>query len=234
MNSDQVLLAIETSTRWSSIALLRGENVLAELGVSIRKDHAGTLAARIEGLLTGAGIDADGVNAVAVSAGPGSFTGLRVGAGFAKGFLFGSDRKLYAVSVLTTIAAGLPWSHRPVCPFLDARKGEVYAAVYSWEGSGLVVRKQPQSSDPRIFLEGLEEPPVFAGEGSHTFRKLIEERFPGKACIAPPVYGVPRAGVMGTLAHTGGDRYLVEDPALFEPLYIRPPEAVAAWRSRKK
>jgi tRNA threonylcarbamoyladenosine biosynthesis protein TsaB len=234
MKQNPLILALDTSTGWSSIAMLRGTRVLAELGIAVRKDHAGPLAGRIDRLFAGVGVTAGEVDAVVVSAGPGSFTGLRVGAGFAKGFLFGTDRKLYAVSVLTTIAAGIPFTPRPICPFLDARKGEVYAAVYAWEGSGLVERRQPRSSDPRTFLGELEEPPIFVGEGASAFRELIEERFPQEACIAAPVYGVPRAGVMGTLAVEGGDRYLVEDPALFEPLYIRPPEAVAAWRNRKK
>jgi tRNA threonylcarbamoyladenosine biosynthesis protein TsaB len=234
MKDDSIFLALDTATRWSSVALLRGPVPLAELGLLVQKDHAGSLAARIDQLLAGANLHVDDVGAVVVSAGPGSFTGLRVGAGFAKGFLFGSDRKLYAVSVLTTIAAGVPFSRRPICPFIDARKGEVYAALYSWEEEEIVVCRQPQSSDPRIFLEGLEEPPLFVGDGARTYRDLIEGRFPGEVFIAPSVYGVPRASVMGSVAASGGDRYLIEDQSSFEPHYIRPPEAIVTWRDRKK
>jgi len=172
------------------------------------------------------------IRAIAVSGGPGSFTGLRVGVGFAKGFIQSTGRKLYAVSTLETIAAGFMFCNIPVCSLLDARKGEVYAAVYRWDNSKLDTLLAPVSLPPEEFLDTIDVDKVclFAGEGSVTYRELIADRLGDRARFAPGAAGVPRASVLGHRVCVTGDAYLVKDPASFEPSYIRSPEAVVKWK----
>lgn len=234
MKEDGVLLALETSSQWSSVALFSGGVPIAEMGVVIKKDHSGPLAGRIERLLAETGTDVCAVRALVVSRGPGSFTGLRVGIGFAKGFITGTARKLYAVSTLETVAAGVFPSKLLICALLDARKGEVYAALYQREGERLVVREGPLASTPETFLEGLREPALFVGDGALAYRNLIEKRFGSSAHIAPRSFSLPRASIMGDLVSSSPGEYLVEDPVTFEPIYIRPPEAVVKWRATEK
>ena len=161
MNGTGVMLAVETSTPWSSVALLRDGIPVAEIGMHIEKDHSGPLVDRIMNMLAGSGIDRDKVLSVVISRGPGSFTGLRVGAGFAKGFIFGSDRVLHAVSSLEVLAANIPFSGLPVCAMLDARKGEVYAAVYRWEGRVMQTVREPVSASPETISSVISLPSYF-------------------------------------------------------------------------
>jgi tRNA threonylcarbamoyladenosine biosynthesis protein TsaB len=232
--SRDILLAIETSGRWSSVALLSGGRTLAETGVAIGKDHSGPLAGRIAALLAATGIDVGEVDAVAVSRGPGSFTGLRVGVGFAKGFITGTTRKLYAVSALETVAAGVLFSELPICAMLDAKKGEVYAALYRAEKGRIVLREGPLARTPGELLEEIAEPVLFVGDGALAYRRLIEERFGKDARVAPPSFSLPRAGVMGELVCASPSGYLVTDPGTFEPHYMRPPEAVVKWTETER
>ena len=234
MKEEGVLLALETSSQWSSVALLSGGVPIAEMGVVIKKDHSGPLAGRIERILAETGTDVQEVNALVVSRGPGSFTGLRVGVGFAKGFITGTSRRLYAVSTLETVAAGVFPSGLPICALLDAKKGEVYAALYEREGERLVAREGPLASAPESFLDGLKEPALFVGDGALAYRNLIERRFGKSAHIAPRSLSLPRASIMGDLVNSSPDAYVVEDPVTFEPIYMRPPEAVVKWRATEK
>lgn len=234
MREGEILLAIETSTQWSSVALLRADFVIAEMGVMIQKDHSGPLASRIERMLAETGTDVRDIGAVAVSRGPGSFTGLRVGVGFAKGFITGSLRRLYAVGTLETVAAGVIHSQLPICAMLDARKGEVYAALFSREAGKLVAREGPLSGAPEPFLASMAEPALFVGDGALAYRQLIERRFGESALVAAVSLSLPRASVMGGLVSSFPDSYLVSQPAAFEPSYVRPPEAVVKWREKEQ
>jgi tRNA threonylcarbamoyladenosine biosynthesis protein TsaB len=234
MREKTILLAVETATSWSSSAVLHGTELIAETGTVIKKDHSGPLVSRIEHLVKDAGLQMEDISAVAISGGPGSFTGLRVGAGFAKGFIFGTDRKLYAVSTLETIAAGCVHCRLPICTFLDARKGEVYAAIHRWEGKQLVTDQEPVSVNPDEFLNTIKEEMVFVGDGVLVYRELIEGILGTEVQLAPSAFNVPRASVMGYLVSSREDSFLVEDPATYEPSYIRPPEAVVKWRGKEK
>ncbi|MFQ6103424.1 MAG: tRNA (adenosine(37)-N6)-threonylcarbamoyltransferase complex dimerization subunit type 1 TsaB [Candidatus Glassbacteria bacterium] len=233
MNDPAILIAIETSTNWSSVALIRGPELIAETGIFIRKDHSGPLGGRIDRIIRDAGLGVEEIDGVVVPAGPGSFTGLRVGVGFAKGFICGSGRQLYAVSSLKTIAAGLPFCELPICSLLDARKGEVYAQVFRWERGDLLTVSKPVSSPPDEILESIQEETIFAGSGCLVYRELLERELGGKAHMAPSTCSIPRAAVMGHLVSGCPEEYLVGDPQTFEPAYIRPPEAVVRWRRMK-
>lgn len=226
MSENEILLAVETSTTWSSSAVLRGGELLAETGTLIRKDHSGPLVRRIESMVRESGLSIDDVNSVIVSGGPGSFTGLRVGIGFAKGFICSTARQLFAVSSLETIAAGLTCFDRPICVMLDARKGEVYTATYRWNAGELQAVSEPASHPPEKVLENVLNETVFTGSGSIVYRDHIVNMLGEKALPAPVYSSFPRAGVMGQLVHKRPEHYLVKDPSTFEPMYIRPPEAV--------
>ena len=131
------VLAVETSTLSGGAALLDGERVVGEYTLDVRITHSERLMAAIDQLLTDAGWTARDLEGIAVTVGPGSFTGLRVGLSTVKGLALALSIPVAAVPTLDAMAAMLPFAALPVCPVLDARKREVYASLYRWDGLGM-------------------------------------------------------------------------------------------------
>jgi tRNA threonylcarbamoyladenosine biosynthesis protein TsaB len=132
------ILAIETATQICSVAVAAGELLLAEETLNIGRIHAEKLAALVDQLLAELGKRPDEIDVLAVSGGPGSFTGLRIGLAFAKGFALAGGQRLILVPTLMALALRPGIVRRPVCPVLRSRRGELYAAVYEWRGSELM------------------------------------------------------------------------------------------------
>jgi tRNA threonylcarbamoyladenosine biosynthesis protein TsaB len=124
-------LALETASSYASVALLEGERLIAEVGASGARPHSARVLPAIHSLLELAGASVSDLGGYAVSVGPGSFTGLRVGVATVKGLAFGDAAPVAAVSTLAAVASSAIVSDLPVLACLDARRGEVYAAVWS-------------------------------------------------------------------------------------------------------
>ncbi|MGH7386409.1 MAG: tRNA (adenosine(37)-N6)-threonylcarbamoyltransferase complex dimerization subunit type 1 TsaB, partial [Candidatus Rokuibacteriota bacterium] len=124
------LLALETATLAGGAALLDDGRLVGEIRLNIALTHSERLMAVVDRLLQDCGGDARSLDALAVSVGPGSFTGLRVGAATAKGLALALEIPVAPVPTLDALAATLPFADAPVCPLLDARKGEVYCCLY--------------------------------------------------------------------------------------------------------
>jgi len=161
-----LLLAIETSGRTPSVALQRGDEPLGDATGRPGRSGAESLLPCIDEVLARAGVALDQLDAFAVSIGPGSFTGLRVGLATLKGLAFGSDRPAVAVSTLEALALAAGPDELPVVALIDARRGEVYAAGHT-VGSGSVEAWGPQECVylPEELAERLTGPCRIAGEG---------------------------------------------------------------------
>jgi len=131
------VLAVETSTLAGGAALLDGELVVGEYALDVSVTHSERLMGAIDRLLTDAGWTVRDLEGLAVSVGPGSFTGLRIGLSTVKGLALALSIPIVAVPTLDAMAALLPFAALPVCPVLDARKREVYASLYRWDGAGM-------------------------------------------------------------------------------------------------
>src|SRR3989442_166155 len=131
------LLAVETSTLAGGAAVLDGELVVGEYALDVSRPHSERLMGAIDRLLTDAGWTVRDLEGLAVSVGPGSFTGLRIGLSTVKGLALALSIPIVAVPTLDAMAALLPFAALPVCPVLDARKREVYASLYRWDGAGM-------------------------------------------------------------------------------------------------
>jgi tRNA threonylcarbamoyladenosine biosynthesis protein TsaB len=176
------------------------------------------------------GLSLDEVEAIAVSIGPGSFTGVRIGLSAAKGFCLAADRPLVPISTLETLAARLPYAHHPVCAMLDARKGEVYAALYDNAAGYPQLLGGPRAVAPDVLLaERAGEPTIYTGDGAYVHRARIAATGPC-ALLAPPHCARPEAAALGQLAlvRLRADRDCgvrgVELETL-EPQYLRAPDA---------
>lgn len=220
------ILAIETSTMLGGIAILdETEGLIFESRLNVRTTHSERLMTEIDHALKQAGNKISDFDAFAVGIGPGSFTGLRIGLSTVKGFSFATGKPVVAVPTLEAFAWNFPYSIYPVCPMLDARKGEVYATVFKWRDGCFEKIVDEISIKPAELLRELDGPVVFAGEGAVLYRAVITGVIGDNAIFAPEHLMVPSpAGMayLGLKKALAGD---FSDPASLVPFYIRRSEA---------
>ena len=131
------VLAVDTSTMAGGVALVDGERVIGESLLDVRTTHSERLMLAVDRVLGDAGWAPRTLDGLAVAIGPGSFTGLRIGVAAVKGLALALKCPVAAVPTLDAMAAQLPWASRPVCAILAARRDEVYASLYRWDGSAM-------------------------------------------------------------------------------------------------
>jgi tRNA threonylcarbamoyladenosine biosynthesis protein TsaB len=229
-----ILLTIQTASPAGSVAISDGDHLLAEINLDVRRTPTEWLLQSIEDLLAKADLDKCDLNAVGVVRGPGSFTGLRVGLATAKGLSLATGRPLLGISSLQCLAMQLPFTSLPVCVMLDARKQEVYSALYSWEAGF----PQPVSAErvvkPEKLLSELSGETLFLGNGAFVYRSLIVRQLAGRAHFAPTFLNLPRAAAAAALAlkEWEGGRTFSADELM--PFYLRPSEAELNWSAKGK
>ena len=233
-----MLLAIDTSTRYSSVALYREGEVLAEETWWCGEDHTAHLLPVVDSLrrLVGArlGQPTPELTAVAVASGPGSFNGLRVGISTAKGFAFALGIPLAAVPTLEVLAAQHCYAALPVCVLLDAGRGEVYSGIYQrsgqcWRQSGECAITSVEELAERVAALG-EPRTLFCGELRQEHVRVLQERLGDRALPVIPPAMLRRAGY---LAYRGWQRIqegTADDPATVEPIYLRRPHITTSKR----
>ena len=225
-----LILAFDTATPVGSVALVDAERTIVGRYFDIGLRHSQRLFVEIDQVLAVAEIDLGEVDGIAVSIGPGSFTGLRIGLSAAKGLCLAADRPLVPISTLETLAARLPYARYPVCAMLDARKGEVYAALYDNTAGCPRLLSQPRALAPAALLEELAaQPTIYTGDGVDAYRARITA-LGSCALLAPSHCARPESGALGQLALAR----LRADPvhglrgsemAALEPQYLREPDA---------
>lgn len=221
------ILAIETATAWQSVALLDDTTVLARHDAWVPGAHAKTLLSTIDRLFSDSGLSLHRVDGLAVSTGPGSFTGLRVGLATALGFRTATRLPLVVVPTLEGLAWNLRGSSLPVCPVLNSRKGELYWAIFRWVKDNQVERIVPESVGPASQLgRMLTEPAICFGEGWTLESASIRASMPPSIAIQesvphmarPSAVSIGLAGLVrlrrGEVAGTG-----------VAPLYVQRSEA---------
>ncbi|MBI4517797.1 MAG: tRNA (adenosine(37)-N6)-threonylcarbamoyltransferase complex dimerization subunit type 1 TsaB [Deltaproteobacteria bacterium] len=219
------LLGIDTATWTASVGIARDAEAVAERTRRTESSHAPTLIPLIAEVLSAAGITMSDVGAVAVSAGPGSFTGLRIGLGTAKGLAYANRARIVAVPTLAALARAAGPRDGTVCSILDARKGELYAAAFYWRNGGLVECVPAQVVTPQQLPRIITSPCTFIGDGVEPFGDRLRELF-GDGATLMSLDQAPPAGAV--VAQMGWERLSagVDDAlASLEPHYARPSEA---------
>ena len=227
------LLTIDTSTTTCSVALTDDTRLLAEFLFDCDKILSRQLLKNIDGVLKGAGLGVDLLDGIAVAVGPGSFTGLRVGAATVKGLALASNKPVVGFSSLAMLALNLPWAAYQVCPMLDARKKEVYTALYRC-GELPAVLSNDCVMPPADFLDGITEKTIFVGSGALKYRDLITAKLGEMAVFAPAHCHQPRASAGALLAQYAFTHGEVVPASALNPVYIRPSEAEMAKMVRSK
>lgn len=218
-----MILAIDTATKWTGLALYDGRSLLAETGWHSTNTHTVELAPSVADLLRRTGIEATDLAAVAVAIGPGSYTGLRIGLGFAKGLALANQTRLIGVPTLDIVAASQPQSEGQLVVIAEAGRTRFCAGLYEWKGKkGWQSEGQPVIDSWEDLLDAIEGPATFAGEIKPAGAKLI--RTAGKSFkIANPASSARRAGFLAEIGWQRLRRGWVDDPATLAPIYLRDP-----------
>lgn len=227
-----LLLAIDTATMASSVALISEERLEAELTCEVGNTHSETLLSHIDQILSMAGRRKSALDAVAVSIGPGSFTGLRIGLSTAKALCYGLSIPLVTVSTMEALAAHFPVEGARVGVLLDAQKNHAYAALYTHGDGAMRALIEPRVAVYRDFIAALAvyAPVVLVGDIPQKRRAQIV--CPAGVTIAPPELIMPRAATVARLGLEKLRRGEIADMMAAEPVYIRRSEAEVLWEKR--
>jgi len=222
-----MLLAIETATDRASVALgVPGADPLEENVAGARR-HAATLLPMIQSLLRRAGASLDDVTGIVLSDGPGSFTGLRVGASVAKALVHARRLPLWVAPSLLVRAAGVAQADEVVLAVAGALRGEVYAAAYRFLPERIHTELAPSVRRPDELVHGGFTPAVVVGEAPADIIAVLEG-WVDRPVIGPPD-GSPQATRLLALVGRAGGARRADAVAEWEPVYGRPAEAQARW-----
>ncbi|QOI97102.1 MAG: tRNA (adenosine(37)-N6)-threonylcarbamoyltransferase complex dimerization subunit type 1 TsaB [Flammeovirgaceae bacterium] len=215
-----LILSIETSGERCSVAVHNDDVLLASAYEAQPRAHAAKLAPLLEQVLKNAGISASQLNAVAISAGPGSYTGLRIGTSTAKGICYTLGIPLLAVNTLDLLIAQLKQEQKAgaqlLCPMIDARRMEVYCKIVDRENH-LIQEMKPVVVDEFTFTTLLNNQTIhFFGDGAKKCRMVIQHK---NALFSDNIF--PVAETLGILAFHKLGKNITEDLLNFEPVYLK-------------
>ena len=218
-----LILAFETSAKSCSAAIHDGKSLLAESYQNSGLTHSQTLMVMAEDLLKVCGKSAADVTHLAVAAGPGSFTGVRIGVSAAKGFAWGAEKPVYGVSTLESMALGLGVWSGYICCCMDARRNQVYNAIFLVEQGKLTRISEDRAialSDLKNELAYLDGPIYLVGDGAALAHKHLSSEL--ENLILPPEHRQhQRAGGVALAALAAMDRGENADGAALQPNYLR-------------
>ena len=224
------ILSIETSTMLGGVAIIdESAGLIAETRLNVKTTHSERLMTAVNNTLIQSEMDLDAIDAFAVAIGPGSFTGLRIGLSTVKGLSYATGKPVVTVPTLDAFAWNFQYSSYPVCLMLDARKSEVYSAVYRWEDDSFRTVIECVSIKPEILLEKLQGKVLFAGEGVLLYRGKISGLMKERAFFAAMDKMVPspaNVAMLGLMKALRGEYAVISEAV---PVYIRKSEAEVKW-----
>ena len=197
------LLVLESSGLVASVALMEENSMICEFTMNHKKTHSQTLLPMVDEMMKITGFNKKELDAVAISKGPGSFTGLRIGSATAKGLAQALNIPVVSISSLEGLAANLYGTSDLICPIMDARRSQVYAGIFQYEGERLETRMEDDAIAVADLIEILNqkgEPVILLGDGVPVYGKLLEEGLKVPYRFAPAHMNRQRAGAVGVLA----------------------------------
>lgn len=222
------ILAVDTATEVCGVALARdGGDVVAELCLNQGRTHTDTLMAAIDAVLRLADFSLKQVDAFAVTRGPGSFTGLRIGISTVKGLALATGKPMVGVSTLTALACRAPEGIARICPMIDARRRQVYWSLYERRKEGLVQVHPETVGPPREAADQVSGPCLFVGNGARLYSEQL------RTDLSQPQWFLAAGAGLDTLSAAAVARLAGEqlargeraDVHRFAPVYIRPSDA---------
>lgn len=230
------ILVLESSGLVASVALMEEDRLVCEFTMNHKKTHSQTLLPMVDEMLKITGYQKRELDAVAVSKGPGSFTGLRIGSATAKGLSQALAIPVVPVSSLKGLAANLYGTTDLICPIMDARRAQVYTGLFQYEGEYLMTRMEDQALAVEQLIRILNdrgESVLFLGDGVPVYRKNLEDALRVPYRFAPAHLNRQRAGAVGMLAVQYYKEGKVETSRDHKPEYLRKSQAEREWIERQ-
>lgn len=228
------ILAIDTSGQVASAALMEDEKLVAEYTIHYKMTHSQTIMPMISEMLELTEQTMDEIDYIACAAGPGSFTGLRIGAATAKGLAFARSIPIVSVPTLDALAYNVFDTKKIICPIMDARRMQVYTAFYCWE-KGVLSRLTDYMALPmeEVILRAKEygQQVVFMGDGVPVHKELLCET--SDFLLAPPACNMQRAGCVAAVARELIHQGKILEGKDFAPFYLRKSQAERELEEKK-
>lgn len=231
------ILSIDSSTPVAGIAIADGNVLLGEILINTKNTHSEKLMPMIQQLLQELQLTMQDLDSVAVTQGPGSFTGLRIGMATAKGLVQGAGKKLIAVPTLECLAYNLVHYPGIICPIMNAQKKQVYTAIFRSNNTGLERLSDYQAIAAEQLadqLDALGEDVWFVGDGIAAFSDVFAAKLGARCHFADGHQVLPRAATLAMLAAQKAENEEFEDLYQSELIYIRKSEAEVQWEARQK
>ena len=219
------ILAVDTATGSCSVAITEDDQALAETVLLRRETHSRHLASMIEETVRMAGVSLEQIDGFAVTRGPGSFTGLRIGLSTIKGFVEASGRPVVGVSTLETLARQARGPGSLIIALIDGRRGEVFFSGFRYGNHYLQREYAEQALKPTEAIEIIREPCTLIGNGALLYQSLIREALGDKAHIPAAVHHTIRASTVAAVAFERFQNRETEEPLSFVPVYLRKSDA---------
>ena len=229
------ILAIESSSLTAGAAIIKDDVVLAEYSVSFKKTHSQTLLPMIDEVVKMTETNLKELDAIAISAGPGSFTGLRIGMATVKGLSMGSNKPYLSISSLDALAYSLINFDGIICPIMDALRDSVFTCMYKSSNGELskIIDYSALSLDELVeILQEKDKSVIFTGDGVYKYKEYLLKKLPN-AKFAPNHLSVVKASALGEL----GMELLRQgqcDDINSSPLYLKKPQAERELEQRMK
>lgn len=216
-----LILAIDTATNIGSVALFDSEKrvVIGEITLNVRKNHSAIINKVLDSLLILSGVKKEEIDKIAVSIGPGSFTGIRIGVALAKGLAYALKKPIVGINELDMLA-NIYSGNKDVVVILDARKERVFAGLYRKINGKLELKEKNKVCELQEILDKVEKESVFIGDGALVYRDKIREKLKEKAEFLKDSLNISRASIISELAEDKEDNIF-----LLEPYYIAKSQA---------
>lgn len=217
------ILAIDSSSMVATIAVVTDDVLTAEYTVNFKRTHSQTLLPMIDEIKKTIELDFDSIDAIAIAKGPGSYTGLRIGSATAKGLGLALDKPIVSVPTMDALAYNLFSSSFTIVPIMDARRNQVYAGIYKFVGTEMVVEKEQcviLIEDLIDELNSKNEAVMFLGDGIETYRNIIEEKCNFEFHFAPASMNRQKASSLASLASIYVAEGNVESADEHKPEYL--------------
>lgn len=228
------VLSLDTSTESATCAVLDDDKLLGEITFNYKKQHSVVLMSMVDTLLNNLKLSIDSLDGFVVSKGPGSFTGLRIGASAVKGLSQGTGKPFVGVSSLDALAYNLAYTNGIVCPILDALRDNVYTALYRFEEDRLNIIGEHMiiSVDELItVLNQYEEHVCFIGDAIPKFKERLKSSIKNIS-FAPAHLNLTRASSLGELGLSLLKNGIYDDLYTFAPIYLRKSQAEREYEKK--
>ena len=222
------ILALDSSGLVASAAIIAEGVLLAEYTVNYRKTHSQTLLPMSDEIVRMTDFDLTSLDAIAVAAGPGSFTGLRIGSATAKGLGLALDKPLISVPTVDALAYNLYDTRGLIAPLMDARRQQVYTGLYCWEEHAMKVVESQMAVSIQELCEKcnrFELPVTFLGDGVSVYQDQMEKLLTVPCSFAPPHVSRQRAAAVAVLGEVLAEGNCLESAADHKPIYLRMSQA---------